>query len=80
MVNYLTNRCQKLSIYGKQMLLYSPTLQGLESGECSAIPHMSVAKQNATFVRQNVSIPCPTDASKVNRFLKVHDVVDCGSL
>ena len=42
--------------------------------------HMSVAKQTATFVRQNVSISCPTDASKVHQFLKLHDVVDCGSL
>jgi hypothetical protein len=62
------------------MLLYSPTLQGLESGKCYTARHVSVAKQTATFVRQNVSIPCPSDASKVHQFLKVHDVVNSVSL
>jgi hypothetical protein len=62
------------------MLLYSPTLQGMESGKCCGTRQMCVAKQTATFVRQNISIPCPTDASKVQQFSSVHDVADCGSL
>ena len=54
------------------MLLYSATLQGLESGKCCGTRQMFVAKQLATFVRQNVSIPSPTDASKVLQFLTLN--------
>jgi len=62
------------------MLLYSPTLQGMESGKYCGTRQMSVAKQIANFVRQNVSILCPNDASKIQHFLAVNDVVDCESL
>ena len=62
------------------MLLYSPTLQGMESGKCCGTRQISLAKQTANLVRPNVSIPCPTDASNVQQFLSLYDVVDCGSL